>query len=411
MTTTNSKKEITNKRITKNDLNQLAHSRYGEEVYCEHVRSGKRGWYLHQDTEKTFIGVNANEAYQYLQTQEQVPATPISDASVPSSTEILVSSEESVVTTTPVKEAENLPVMPIEHATSDSQTSSESVIQEATTSTVNEQLPVKEKITENEETGLTLLSPEEVTERKETGQAKAALSAEELLELLFEKFPNTFFKEPEKIRPIQKYIHKKIRKALNNEYTKSEISEALILYTQTIDYCQQLMKGGERIDLQGKACGEVSVEHQQDAKARLSGESDMRFQKQKRPKISRVVLPPPKLDELITGKMEVCLKIHELPADSKTTRNGWEEFIIETERHAVKTTVRPKTWKKLQNAGKEYSHWIANIRGQMGPRSKKGFELLTPAVQIFETKPKEQNKSENQAEMQTTTESSSIESE
>ncbi len=169
------------------------------------------------------------------------------------------------------------------------------------------------------------------------------------------------------------------------------------------------MKGGARIDLQGKPCGEVSVEHQEDAKARFAGETDMRFQKQHRPKIQKLPLPPPQLDELVTGKMEVCLKIHELPADSKTTRNGWEEFLIETERHAVKTTVRPKTWKKLQNAGKEYSHWIANIRGQMGPRSKKGFELLAPAIQIFETKPKEKNPEENPEDA--ATEPSSTESE
>jgi hypothetical protein len=67
--------------------------------------------------------------------------------------------------------------------------------------------------------------------------------------------------------------------------------------------------------------------------------------------------------------------------------------------------VRPKTWKKLQNAGKEYSHWIANIRGQMGPRTKGGFELLTPAIQIFETKSKEQKLEE---ESQAATEPSSI---
>ena len=435
MTTTDSKKETTNKRITKTDLNQLAQSRYGEDVYCEHVRSGKRGWYLHQGTSKNFIGVNALEAFQYLQTQEQV--MPVSDASatVATPTDSPKTSEETVVTPAPVIEA--APVMPEAPVTEDTESSapSEPVTQETEgtpeVSAPSEQAPVTpetegtpEASAPSEQTPVTpeakgtpeTSAPSEPVRQEAEGttvdeeaKQKAPLSPEELLELLFEKFPQTFFREPEKTRPIQKYIHKKIRKALNNEYTKGEISEALILYTQTIDYCKQLMKGGARIDLQGKPCGEVSVEHQEDAKARFAGETDMRFQKQHRPKIQRLPLPPPQLDELVTGKMEVCLKIHELPADSKTTRNGWEEFLIETERHAVKTTVRPKTWKKLQNAGKEYSHWIANIRGQMGPRSKKGFELLAPAIQIFETKPKEKNPQENPEDA--ATEPSSPESE
>jgi ProP effector len=435
MTTTDSKKETTNKRITKTDLNQLAQSRYGEDVYCEHVRSGKRGWYLHQGTSKNFIGVNANEAFQYLQTQEQV--MPVSDASatVATPTDSPKTSEETVVTPAPVIEA--APVMPEVPVTEDTESSapSEPVTPETEgtpeASAPSEQAPVTQETKSTPEVSApseqTPVTPEakgtpetsapsepvrqeaEGTKIDEAVEQKAPLSPEELLELLFEKFPQTFFREPEKTRPIQKYIHKKIRKALNNEYTKGEISEALILYTQTIDYCKQLMKGGVRIDLQGKPCGEVSVEHQEDAKARFAGETDMRFQKQHRPKIQRLPLPPPQLDELVTGKMEVCLKIHELPADSKTTRNGWEEFLIETERHAVKTTVRPKTWKKLQNAGKEYSHWIANIRGQMGPRSKKGFELLAPAIQIFETKPKEKNPEENPEDA--ATEPSSTESE
>jgi len=379
MTISDSKKEATNKRITKNDLNQLAQSRYGEDVYCEHVRSGKRGWYLHLATEKTFLGVNASEAFESLQMQEQVTATPASDASttvIP--TESLVISEETVAAVTPVTPKKEVPV-------------TEEIVAAPEQSAPSEQAPITQEA--------------EGTKVDEEAEQRAPISPEELLDILMAKFPKTFFIEPEKIRPLQKYIHKKIRKALNNEYSKGEISEALILYTQTLDYCEQLMKGGQRIDLQGNPCGEVSKEHQEDAKERMAGEKDMRFQKQMIPRIPRLPLPPPQLDELITGKMEVCLKIHELPADSKTNRNGWEEFVIETEKYTIKTMVRPKTWKKLQNAGKEYSHWIANIRGQMGPRTKGGFELLTPAIQIFETKSKEEKLEE---ESQAATEPSSI---
>ncbi len=399
MTISDSKKEATNKRITKNDLNQLAQSRYGEDVYCEHVRSGKRGWYLHLATEKTFLGVNASEAFESLQMQEQVTATPASDASttvIP--TESPVTSEGTVAAAvTPVTPKKEVPVTEeIVAAPEQSAPSEQAAITQETEGTPDASAPSEQAPITQEAEG---------TKVDEEAEQRAPISPEELLDILMAKFPKTFFIEPEKIRPLQKYIHKKIRKALNNEYSKGEISEALILYTQTLGYCEQLMKGGQRIDLQGNPCGEVSKEHQEDAKERMAGEKDMRFQKQMIPRIPRLPLPPPQLDELITGKMEVCLKIHELPADSKTNRNGWEEFVIETEKHTIKTMVRPKTWKKLQNAGKEYSHWIANIRGQMGPRTKGGFELLTPAIQIFETKSKEQKLEE---ESQAATEPSSI---
>ena len=96
------------------------------------------------------------------------------------------------------------------------------------------------------------------------------------------------------------------------------------------------------------------------------------------------------VDELIKGKLEICIKINDLPNDSKTLRNGWEEFIIDTQGKMVKITVRPRTWKKLQEASRNYPAWIANIRGTIGSRIKGGFELLTPGVQIFEKTPKEE---------------------
>lgn len=278
------------KRITKSDLNQIATSLYEDESYCEHIRSGKPGWYLYKnsDTEPNFIGVNANEALEYLESQQ---------------TEISTSTSKTDV---------------------------------------------------------------------------------EILELLFEKFPKTFFKESEQVRPLQKYIHKKIYKALNYEYSRDEISSGLALYTQNLDYCKALVEKKIRIDLEGNPCGEVSEQHKQDAQARIMGIAPMREPKQKKQHTSEKKLKRPKADELITGKIEICIKINELPADSKTLRNGWEEFIIDTQGKMVKITVRPRTWKKLQQASRNYPVWIANIRGKIGSKIKGGFELLTPGVQIFE---------------------------
>jgi ProP effector len=348
------------KRITKIDLNKFVKSLYGEDAYCEHTRSGKRGWYLYKDkdTEETFIGANANEAFDYLESQEpQSSETP------------------SVAPIVPVVKSTNIPI-------------TQDVVTEVPTASKN-------KITN------ILIKPDSTTD---SFQGKLEItnertehpgSPEEVLEIFLEKFPNTFFREPEKIRPVQKYIHKKIRRVFDGKYTKNEISAALTLYTQSIDYCKKIVEGGERIDLDGKFCGEISPQHIEDAKARVSGTKSMRLVKEKKAKLPKVPLPPPHPDQLISGKMEILVKIHKLPADSKTLRNGWEEFIIDVKGMNVKIVVRPRTWNKLQQANKEYSLWVANIRGQMEPQKKGGFkggfELLTPGIQIFERMPKKRS--------------------
>jgi len=330
MITINSKTELTKriltKRISKTDLNKQAQSCYGSGVFCEHVRSGKRGWYLYKDTEKTFLGANSSEALSYLQSQESVTRM--------STTAALLTPDTARVS--------NLVTKP-------------QVVTKPSA-------PAKTK------------SPPE----------KPEIPPEKLLEILMEKFPNTFFREPEKIRPLQRYIHKKIRRVLNNEYSKNELSAALALYTQTIDYCRKMMEGGQRIDIEGNLCEEMSPQHIEDAKARFTGETTMRPAKKRKPKIPRVPLLPPQLEQLVSGIMELCVKINELPGDSRTLKNGWEEFIIDADDQNVKIKVRPRTWKKLQQAAREYPSWVANIRGQMGERIKGGFELLRPSVQIFE---------------------------
>jgi len=151
-----------------------------------------------------------------------------------------------------------------------------------------------------------------------------------------------------------------------------------------------MIEVGVRIDLEGNLCEEVSVQHIEDAIARISGEKVMRSAKAKKKKSPKVLLPPPQADQLIGGYMELKLKINELPTDSKTLRNGWEEFIIKANGQNVKVVVRPRTWKKLQQASKDFPLWVANIKGRMGRHIKGGFELLSPGIQIFEKKQKKQ---------------------
>ncbi|PAX60231.1 fertility inhibition FinO-like protein [Brunnivagina elsteri] len=90
----------------------------------------------------------------------------------------------------------------------------------------------------------------------------------------------------------------------------------------------------------------------------------------------------------ISGKLEVTLKISELPV-AQTLENGWQEFEIDCDRLVVSVTVKPKVWKKLTDAQANYPLWIAAISGKMGDLTDKGFALLEPNIQTFEKKPKE----------------------
>ncbi|HEY9846259.1 MAG TPA: hypothetical protein V6D03_08680 [Candidatus Caenarcaniphilales bacterium] len=92
---------------------------------------------------------------------------------------------------------------------------------------------------------------------------------------------------------------------------------------------------------------------------------------------------------LIPGKMDVTIKISQFPAEAKTVKNGWREFVVDTGDREVTITVKPKIFNKLEQADKTYPSWVAAITGQMGEPTKKGFALLQPGVQVFERKPRE----------------------
>ncbi len=86
------------------------------------------------------------------------------------------------------------------------------------------------------------------------------------------------------------------------------------------------------------------------------------------------------------GKLEVNIKISQLPTQVQTIKRGWQRFYVNVEGRIVQMKVRPKTWNKLLKANEEYSMWVASITGKMGHRIKDGFELLEPAIQVYEKK-------------------------
>jgi hypothetical protein len=91
----------------------------------------------------------------------------------------------------------------------------------------------------------------------------------------------------------------------------------------------------------------------------------------------------------VTGRLELTIKISELPA-AKTVENSWRSFEIDCGTAGyVSVTVKPKIWKKLEDAQANFPMWVAAISGKMGEPTRNGFELMEPAIQVFEKKAKE----------------------
>lgn len=89
------------------------------------------------------------------------------------------------------------------------------------------------------------------------------------------------------------------------------------------------------------------------------------------------------------GKLELTIKISSFPEDVKTVENGWKEFEIDTGEQFITVTVKPKVFKKLEQAQANWPMWVAAIAGQMGEKTEKGFVLKEPNIQTFERKPKD----------------------
>ena len=94
------------------------------------------------------------------------------------------------------------------------------------------------------------------------------------------------------------------------------------------------------------------------------------------------------------GKMELTIKINEFPADVRTVENGWKQFDLDCDGQLVSIKVKPKVFKKLEQAQADYPMWVAAIAGKMGTPTDNGFVLDQPNIQVFERKPKEAKQDE-----------------
>ncbi|NJO94543.1 MAG: fertility inhibition FinO-like protein [Hydrococcus sp. RM1_1_31] len=99
----------------------------------------------------------------------------------------------------------------------------------------------------------------------------------------------------------------------------------------------------------------------------------------------------------VLGKIEITIKINEFPVDVQTVQNSWKQFEIDCEGRIVNVTVKPKVFKKLEEARDTYPLWVAAIRGTMGELTDKGFVLEQPSIQVFERLSKQEKAQETKA--------------
>ena len=91
----------------------------------------------------------------------------------------------------------------------------------------------------------------------------------------------------------------------------------------------------------------------------------------------------------VQGKLELTIKIKELPAIASKDTNGWITFNLDCDGRIFTFTVKPKVFKKLEDAQANFPMWVAAIAGKLGQATEQGFVLEDANIQVFEKKPKE----------------------
>jgi hypothetical protein len=59
----------------------------------------------------------------------------------------------------------------------------------------------------------------------------------------------------------------------------------------------------------------------------------------------------------ISGKLEITIKINEFPVDAQTVENSWKQFDLDCDGQLVTVKVKPKVFKKLEQAQADYPMW------------------------------------------------------
>ena len=93
------------------------------------------------------------------------------------------------------------------------------------------------------------------------------------------------------------------------------------------------------------------------------------------------------------AKLELTFKLSQIP---KSTLIGTHRvFCLDVGSHIVTIAVKPKVFKRLEDANEQWDHWIAVITGMMGDKTPKGFILERVGVSCFEKKLKPEKPDNN----------------
>ncbi|MCV6638377.1 hypothetical protein [Candidatus Albibeggiatoa sp. nov. NOAA] len=107
--------------------------------------------------------------------------------------------------------------------------------------------------------------------------------------------------------------------------------------------------------------------------------------------------PRPARPAGVHGRMELTIKLNELPNNVQTVKNQWRQFDVKADDQIIRLRIRPKAWNKMAQANEQWESWVAAITGKMGNPIKDGFELIQPAVQVYEKKPKQHSDDSEEA--------------
>ena len=84
-------------------------------------------------------------------------------------------------------------------------------------------------------------------------------SDDQILELLCERFPGTFARNPAERQPLQRGIDRALVACLGGIVSRSALKRMLSIYTACPEYRATLIEGAARIDLDGNPAGAVSA--------------------------------------------------------------------------------------------------------------------------------------------------------
>jgi hypothetical protein len=92
-------------------------------------------------------------------------------------------------------------------------------------------------------------------------------------------------------------------------------------------------------------------------------------------------------EKAVEGRLEVTIKLTQRPR-FEDEENGQKKFRVQCDTEEVWVILKPKAFSKMLAAMDEFALWTATIRGGIGQRTRQGFILSNPGIQVFERKEK-----------------------